>query len=49
VTFWVNGTQALEMHHDQLTGNQLWDLATVQWTGADATISPIDSVSTYTN
>ena len=47
VTYWVNGTDVLEMHHDQLTANQVWDLATIQWTGADATITPIDTMSTY--
>jgi len=45
--FWVNGTKVQEMTHDQLAGNEVWDAATVDWTGVDATITPVDSISTY--
>jgi hypothetical protein len=47
VQFYANGMLSLEMKHDQITGNQVWDLATVAWTGVDATISPIDTMSMY--
>jgi hypothetical protein len=47
VKIYVNGFQVFEAQHDQLNGNEVWDVATVQWTGIDATITPVDSISTY--
>lgn len=47
VEFWVNGTKVKEMAHDQLAGNQVWDIATLDWTGVDATITEVDAISTY--
>jgi hypothetical protein len=46
VRFWVNGSMVLEMERD-ITANQLWDLAIIDWTNVDANITRTDSISTY--
>ena len=47
--FWVEGTKVLEMNHDALAGNEVWDAATLDWDTAAlaANITAVDSISTY--
>lgn len=49
VQVFENGTQIAEFQHEQLTGNQVWDVAAFNWSGATKTvaITPVDAISTY--